>query len=504
MLIRNLTLFIIIFFIPLAILDYAHFPFSDGAEHGAAVQVLAQNFINPDDPMLDGNYGGSARYVPSIFIMAAFVRVSGLDVLIVIKIFSIIFLLLFIYSVVRFAQLYIDKSKGSFCLLASLLFLWGTGWTGANACMFSAIIYTAYFPSVVSFSLSLLALYFLLKYLQDGKTSGFVWCCILGGIGFVNHPLTGAFFFIAVFFLLPERLTSLKRCLVLFCLIIAVSFCFSLLWPYYQFFDSFSSIASGAMAQTDDYQMTWQYLHSNRLLRIGPALAAVPLILILMFKHKNLMVTGSFVVFTFIYVFGYFTKTSLSERFIFFIVFTLQLAFSLFWTSCWRENSRIKKVFYSATVCLAACFQFYFVFGEFIAPAFTIRKENSFISGYSSPNKVFKDLRKYLNEGDVVLSDIYSSWSLPVYTGAKIIALWHTPPHIKDNFDRTEDINRFFNPATNNTERKHILDKYSVTHILLNNYVNGDSNKLIEPHINRLGYSVVAKNEDYSIFLVKN
>jgi len=35
MLIRNLTLFIIVFFIPLAILDYAHFPFSDGAEHGA-------------------------------------------------------------------------------------------------------------------------------------------------------------------------------------------------------------------------------------------------------------------------------------------------------------------------------------------------------------------------------------------------------------------------------------------------------------------------------------
>ena len=504
MLIRNLTLFIIVFFIPLAILDYAHFPFSDGAEHGAAVQVLAQNFINPDDPMLDGNYGGSARYVPSIFIMAAFVRLSGLDVLIVIKIFSIIFLLLFIYSVVCFAQLYIDKFKGSFCFLASLLFLWGTGWTGANAYMFSAIIYTAYFPSVVSFSLSLLALYFLLKYLQDGKTSGFVWCCILGGIGFVNHPLTGAFFFIAVFFLLPERLTSLKRCLVLFCLIIAVSFCFSLLWPYYQFFDSFSSIASGAMAQTDDYQMTWQYLHSNRLLRIGPALAAVPLIFILMFKRKNLMVTGSFVVFTFIYVFGYFTKTSLSERFIFFIVFTLQLVFSLFWASCWGENSRIKIFFYSATVCLAAYFQFYFVFDEFIAPAFTVRKENSFISGYSSPNKVFKDLRKYLNEGDVVLSDIYSSWSLPVYTGAKIIALWHTPPHIKDNFDRTEDINRFFNPATNNTERKHILDKYSVTHILLNHYVNGDSNKLIVPHLNRLGYPMVAKNDNFSIFLVKN
>jgi hypothetical protein len=113
-------------------------------------------------------------------------------------------------------------------------------------------------------------------------------------------------------------------------------------------------------------------------------------------------------------------------------------------------------------------------------------------------------LRIYFNEDDIVLSDIYSSWSLPVYTGARIIALWHTPPHVKDNFFRIEDITRFFNPEVDKAERKHILDKYSVTHILLNHYVNGDSNKLIEPHINRLGYPVVVKNDKFSIFLVKN
>ena len=180
MTLRCLILTILVFSIPLALLDYAHFPYSDGAEHGAAIRELAQNFVNPDDPMLEGNYGGSARYVPSVLIMAAFVRLSGLDVLVVIKIFLIVFLLLFIYSVVRFAHLYIDKPNWSVCLLASLLFLLGTGWIGANAYMFSAIIYTAYFPSVVSFSLSLLALSFLLRYLQNNEKTHFVWCCMLG------------------------------------------------------------------------------------------------------------------------------------------------------------------------------------------------------------------------------------------------------------------------------------------------------------------------------------
>jgi len=87
MALRNFVFCILVFFISLAMLDYAHFPFSDGAEHGAAVRELANNFIHPDDPMLEGNYGGSARYVPSIFVMAVFLRLTGLDVLIVIKIF---------------------------------------------------------------------------------------------------------------------------------------------------------------------------------------------------------------------------------------------------------------------------------------------------------------------------------------------------------------------------------------------------------------------------------
>ena len=176
----------------------------------------------------------------------------------------------------------------------------------------------------------------------------------------------------------------------------------------------------------------------------------------------------------------------------------------LFWASCLSEGLRLKKCFYSATICLAAVLQFYFVFSEFIAPAFTVRTGGSFISWYSSPNKVFKDLGKYLSEGDVVLSDIYSSWSLPVYTGAKIIALWHTPPHIKDNFDRTEAIKKFYNPTTSNEERKEILIKYAATHILLNHYVFGNSNKLIEQQITRLGYPIVVKNEDYTIFFIQN
>ena len=215
------------------------------------------------------------------------------------------------------------------------------------------------------------------------------------------------------------------------------------------------------------------------------------------------MVTGSFIVFVLVYVFGFFAKVNLSERFMFFIVFMLQLAFSLFWTSCRQNDIRLKKSFFMVTICLAVCFQSYLTFNEFIVPAFKINQGDSFLPKYSAPNKVFKDLKEYLNVNDVVLSDIYSSWSIPVYTGAKIIALFHTQPHVKDNFIRVKDIKRFYNPATSNVERKKILNKYNATHILLNHYVFGDSNKLIESQITRLGYPLVVRKNDFSIFAVQ-
>lgn len=57
-------LIIVIFYIPLALLDYNHLPYSDGAEHGAAVRELAKNPIAPEDPMIANQPGNSSALSP--------------------------------------------------------------------------------------------------------------------------------------------------------------------------------------------------------------------------------------------------------------------------------------------------------------------------------------------------------------------------------------------------------------------------------------------------------
>ena len=74
---RNTYILVVIIatlYIPLACLDYNHFPYSDGAEHGAAVRDLAKNLVHPVDPMLSNHPGDSPRFVPSIVVMALFMK----------------------------------------------------------------------------------------------------------------------------------------------------------------------------------------------------------------------------------------------------------------------------------------------------------------------------------------------------------------------------------------------------------------------------------------------
>jgi hypothetical protein len=255
------------------------------------------------------------------------------------------------------------------------------------------------------------------------------------------------------------------------------------------------------MAETRDYQATWNYLHSMRLIRSGPALAAIPLLLFMVFQRRYFFLVGGFAVFSLIYGAGYFLRVSLTERYIFFIMFTLQMIFSLFWRQWGLYRDDIRKKAACCMLMLIAggiLIQASLIFKEFLLPAFTLSSD-SFLPYYSSPNKMQRELKIYFDEGDVVLSDIYSSWSVPVYTGAKVVGLWHTATHVKDNFERIEDIDKFYNPQTSNRERVKILQKYNVTHLFLNYQIAG---KKIEQLIKEMDFHLVVSTGSFSIFSV--
>jgi hypothetical protein len=143
-----LCLLITAVYIPLACLDYPHTPYSDGAEHGAVLRELIRDIKASGEPMLESFTGKSTRYVPSLLLMASVARLADMDTLNTLKLFSILFFVFFLTSIIFFTREYFQDPEQAFWSVACMLFLWGTGWTGANAYMFSALVYTAWYPSL--------------------------------------------------------------------------------------------------------------------------------------------------------------------------------------------------------------------------------------------------------------------------------------------------------------------------------------------------------------------
>jgi len=321
--------------------------------------------------------------------------------------------------------------------------------------MFSAILYTAYYPSVVSFSMAFLALYFQLCYLRNKQRIFLIGTILSGAICFINHPLTGAFFFICSGLIYLEKEGLSKRALFCYTLSIITAVFLTVVWPYYNFFASLMTVASGEMQKTMDYALTREYLYSKPLIRSGAALAGIPITVYYLIQRRYVLLWGGSLAFGFLYLCGFYSAISLSERCIFFALCLLQLVASRLYRQLSSPNigtpqRRINKIIF--------CFLNLLLAGGIITQAVLTAKELvfpsfSFAAGaafprYDNPNAIQDELKKYLKDGDVVLSDIYSSWAVPVYTGAKIVALYHTAPHVTDNIKRIADVEIFYNIIT--------------------------------------------------------
>jgi len=74
-------------------------------------------------------------------------------------------------------------------------------------------------------------------------------------------------------------------------------------------------------------------------------------------------------------------------------------------------------------------------------------------------------LKHHLHRGDIVLADVFTSWPLPCITGVKVVSLYHNSPLIPENAERLHDTVTFFRSPN---ERKRIVEKYHITHVLIN------------------------------------
>jgi len=485
-------------------IDYAHFPYSDGAEHAAAVCALTENLLQPPDPMLPRPPTGSARFVPSIVLMALFMRACNLSIQVTIKISLLAGLCLFCCAAFLFGTAYFGQRRCGTGLLLTTLFLWGTGWTGANAYMFSALLYTAYFPSVVAFSLSLLALYYQQRFHVSRKMWHLVvqFCCVVAAC--VNHPVTGGFCLVGTLLFYYEYRHAAKYALIAFpCLVTLVVLALAC-WPYYNFFGTLYTLINGDINRSYDYIKSHNYLYSAVLPRLAPAGIGLLCAWQLFRSRGALLPLWGACGFLLLYALGFLCHLPFAARGVFFMAFCLQLAAAPYLTTsaACRDGARVFRAC-RIGVCTAfvvgAAIQLVLVYTQYLKPAFSLSPRFPYAI-YASPTAPLQHLASCLDRNDIVFSDRFTSWGIPAFTGARIVALMHTPPHVTDNSARINDTETFFALRTTPEERQRLLHKYHATHLLFDERHTPDHGALIH---NLKGINLVAHSGPFWLYCIK-
>jgi hypothetical protein len=463
---------IFVLFAPFALQVIPWFEWSDGCEHAAAIGELQYSLVNPLNPHLNLPGETSPRYVPSIIIMAVFQRIFDGDVFTILSFSSLVAFVFLGFGVYSFAREYFQDEVQPVYTLLSLLFLWGRGWDGANSIMFSSLVYNAYYPSVISFILIFFALTAMLKFLRYRKLSYFSAFVIVSSLAFVNHPLTGfLLFFITSILIVAEGCVE-KRTVALFVLSFVIAVGVTSLWPYYSFLKGILFMASGKGRQFWDYQAGYNLHYSGHLVRIGPGFLGILTIAYFGVKKEYRFIVAGFLTSLIIYIAGYFLKIILAERLIFVCMFFSQLAFSRMlknllhespgWTSGrWRT---VLKYIYITALGTGFLSQMYLT-GKMYMPQYLQWQPRFNVKKYIHPLQHYFTLRHFLQRGDIVLTDIATSWILPCITDVKVISLLHNSPFVLENLERVRDTKTFF---TSSGSREELLKKYTISHILVN------------------------------------
>lgn len=441
--------------------------YGDFWEHSAVVAAFVANPLHPSHPFFDLSVP-HAFLSPYHLIIATFVRTTGLDVIDSLALFGVINYCLLVGGLFCYIRSFAGgaASRSSFYALLFILFLWGTNpWGHSGFLHFDLIAdvlpYASTFATAVSFLV--LAIGF------GGSRLSPAWrtlaVTVLGTIVLLSHPLTFVFLATGLYCqcLQPGAATVARRAARV---TIELGACTALatLWPYYSIID----LLTGA---GDIYHPSNLIMYVDVLQRIWPVLVLSPLMLGAFRDAGQRTILYHIAALVLIYGLGYFSGKYSYGRDITFIMILAQILIghrvAMLET---RIGASHPKIANSVRILLAVGLLAGSV--SWLLPTFTrsLTVINSLRIGRQVSNQqMYANLTflpRFVKPGEVVLSDIETSWLVPTF-GGKVIAGLHAQAFIGDHEKRATDLNRFFNAKSDEKDRQSIVDLYRPAFLLL-------------------------------------
>lgn len=441
--------------------------YGDFWEHSAVVSALMADSLHPSHPL----FALSAPHAfmsPYHWAVAEFANATGLGAIDSLALFGLVNFCLFAIGLRAYVGGFAGQQAefASFYALLFILFLWGANpWGYSGFFHFAQLADVLPYPSTFAAGISLLALGMGFGSTRLSTGARLLSLTLMSAIALLSHPLTFAFLASGLLCQCaqPGRLGFLvKAGEVAGSLTVAVLL--ATLWPYY----SIVQLLTGA---GDIYHSSNQIMYIDVIGRIWPILVLSPLLLLVFKSPQTRTILFHICFLVGIYFFGYVSGKYSYGRDITFIVMLAQILMA-YWVA--RAESHLHQarpivVEVGRVVLLIALLT---IAHTWIISTFTrtLTVVQSLLIGRQVSNQqMYKNLTflpQFVKPGEIVLSDLETSWLLPTF-GGKIIAGLHAQAFIPDNNQRVEDLNGFFDPSASDRARHDFITKYKPKYLLL-------------------------------------
>lgn len=445
-------------------------------EHAAAARELGEHPLDPGHPLfaVDRPHQFMSPYHLVVGLLA---RVTGLSVVTVLSWAGIANLVVFLVALWLFVTRLTKRVGTAFYALLFILFLWGiNAWYFSGFLHFKVLPLVLPYPSTFAKGLTLLALWYHLRFLETENTKLLLPVVLLASVALLAHPVDAIFLYIGIAALtLGGPRIGREWNLVLSGAAVVASFLLAFLWPYFSLYDLLFGAANEGYRQAIAGADRDMYV--DVLGRVWPALVVLP------FVGRRLWVNGRdplalfFVGVLLAYLFGWRTEEWSYGR----LISSLALVGAVILAD---ERVRASEAAMALGERGRPALQWVQVttLALIVVGAFNVR--NGFVV---LPESVLEDvpyswvhsdvdlaklsqysfLTRFAGDGDVVLSDVYSSLEVPTF-GAKAVALARAEPFV-DTSQRGSDLLRFFDENTSEADRRQIIERHRVSWLLLRN-----------------------------------
>jgi len=452
------------------------FPGADYWEHTAVLRALIENPWHPRHPAVVTD-AGSPRFGPHFLIVALLARALHFDAIDAMALASVLNTALFLLGIFVFYRTYFRDRRASLYGLIVSFGSWLLAPHFSNVYKLSVFFSDAGYPSTAALAATFLELGLVTRLLRAERAPPAL--LALGAFGcaylYITHPLTAMMAFVAVLLLAAtEPGVPLRRRLWVGGMLPAgvLLACF---WPYYP---ALGMVVGGTAARvehglhSEGVTELHKFYSPNELFQIlGFSLLAVPCFGYMVVLRRHLFVVLGTLAMLAVFVGSAWFDVPLGHRFVLLAIVYLQIG--LVWlflrlTPGYPDAFRFvrRRALGIVSVSLVAALLLVFSTHS-VLQARALFDEPRFRDRRESP--VVRNMRAFAvaaGPGAVVLATPLLSWPLPTF-GPKVLTLFHEDPLVSDAAQREQAVRRFLSQAGSDADRREILARYGVSHVLL-------------------------------------